>query len=177
MDLVDRLSTTGFLGKEFLTWLWFRSELHEGLIEIDDGGPAAEIWLTDSLTLSGAGQGAEKVTLRAEDPGVTPEARSALAQGKKVESARLRIVRAQREWTLTLKGETLALSSIKIPAVLTKEEDEKLRERLHLMDQLDTMVATLFTSFLQLRSDSTKWADEEAQLRAWVRGEMPSLDA
>ena len=85
-----------------------------------------------------------------------------------MESARLRIIRAQREWTVTIKGEALTLSSIKIPAVLTKEEDDKLRERLHLMDQLDAMVSTLFTSFLKLRSDPTDWPEEETKMRAWI---------
>lgn len=174
MDFVTRLHTTAFLGKEFLTWLWFKTDQQEGLMNIDDGGPAAEVWLTDRLVMSGAGQGADKVAIRAEDPTFSQEARTALRLGKKVEQARLRIVRSQREWTVSIKGEDLSLGAIKIPAVLTREEDEKLRERLSLLDQLDAMVTALFLGFLQLRMDPEKWPHELAQMQHWVKvGEPP----
>lgn len=171
MDLVDRLASTSFLGKEFLTWLWFKSDIQEGLITVGDGGPAAELWYCDSIMISGAGQGAEKVTVRCEDPSLSPEARMALRQGKKVEKARIRIVRGQREWTVSIAGETLALASIKIPALLTREEDDKLRERLDLLDQLDAMVAALFSGFLTLRTDREQWEQERLALRDWIAGE------
>ncbi len=171
MDLVDRLATTAFLGKEFLTWLWFKTDLQEGLITIPDGGPAAEIWFCDRIVLSGAGQGAEKVAVKTEDPSTCPECRSALAQGKKVETARIRIVRAQREWTVTIKGEDLAVGSVKLPAVLTKEEDDKARERFTLLDQLDGMIVALFTEFVNVRCDAEAWKPQLDMMRAWIGGE------
>ncbi len=173
MDLVDRLATTAFLGKEFLTWLWFRTDLQEGLFTIEDGGPAAEIWFCDRIVLSAAGQGAEKVAVKTEDPSTCPECRSALRQGKKVEAARIRIVRAQREWSVTVKADTLALGSVKIPAVLTKEEDDKARERFTLLDQLDSMINALFREFIALRTDDTAWGHERASMQAWIRDEDP----
>ena len=170
MDFVDRLANTSFLGREFLTWLWFKSDTQEGLMTLEDGGPAAEVWFTDNITLSGAGDGAERVTVRAEDPSLSPEARMALKQGKKVEKAYVRIVRGQREWATNVAAESLALSSIKIPALLTREEDDKLRERLALLDELDAMVTSLFKGFLAVRGDRPTWEPELDALRAWVMG-------
>ena len=171
MDLVDRIAATSFIGKEFLTWLWFRSDTDEGLVDIGDGGPAAELWLTDRLVLSGTGQGAEHVAVRTEEPTDSYEARTALRRGKKVEQVTLRLVRGQREWTVTVKGETLAVSSIKIPAVLTKEEDDRQRERLVLLDQLDEMLASLYARFIALRLDAAAWQSECESMVAWVQGE------
>jgi len=168
MDFVDRMTTTSFLGKEFLTWLWYITEKQEGLVEISDGGGAAEVWLCDSIVLSGASVGAERVTIRTEDPASCVEARMALRQGKKVEKARVRFVRGQREWTVTISGESLALSSVKIPALLTREEDEKLHERLSLLEQVDGMVSSLFMDFLRIRTDEAAWPDELASLKAWI---------
>ncbi len=173
MDFVDRLNTTAFLGKEFATWIWFESDQNEGLLNVPDGGGAAEIFITDAITLSGAGEGAEKVSVRAEDPSLSPEARVALRQGKKVAKAKLRIVRDQREWSLTLAGETLAVSSVKLPALLTREEDEKLNERLMLLDQLDGMIQALFHAFVALRTDPEQWPTVRAQMQEWVRGDGP----
>ncbi|MFT5433773.1 MAG: hypothetical protein ACI9OJ_004481 [Myxococcota bacterium] len=172
MDFVDRLSTTSFLGREFLTWLWFKSDSQEGLMDLDDGGPAAEVWLTDRITLSGSGDGAEKVTVKTDDPALNIEARIALRQGKMVEKACIRLVRGQREWTTSVVSETLALSSVKIPALLTREEDEKLTERLSLLDELDSMMIALFQAFLKVRMDAETWAPERDQLQAWIQTDL-----
>jgi hypothetical protein len=170
MDLIDRLNSTAFLGREFLTWLWYRSNLQEGLFALDDGNPSIELFFTDRIALAAAGQGAEKVAVKAEDPSLAPEAIMALRQGKKVEKACIRIVRGQREWTVTVAGDTLAGSGIKIPALLTREEDEKLRERLALLDELDGMIVALFKLFLVVRLDKEQWATERDNIQAWIYG-------
>jgi hypothetical protein len=167
MDLVDRLAATAFLGREFLTWLWYRSDLQEGLFQIGDG-VTIEVFLTDRISLAGAGQGADKVSVKAEDPTLTAEAHVALEQAKKVEKACVRITSGQREWTTTIAGDSLALSGIKIPALLTREEDEKLSERLALIDELDTMVTALFRSFVDIRLDAEAWMAECSAMQSWV---------
>ena len=174
MDLVDRLNSTAFLGREFLTWIWFKGELNEGLFSLEDGGGAIELFLTDRLSLADAGQGAEKIAVKSEDPSNTPEANVALRQGKKVDKACLRLVRGQREWVVTLAGDSLAGSGIKIPALLTREADEKLRERLALLDELDAMIVALFKSFLKIRLDAGAWEDERASMQAWITQDAPT---
>ena len=173
MDLIDRLNTTSYLGREFLTWLWFMSDLQEGLLNLAEEGPAIELFLTDRIVLSGSGQGAERVAIRTEDPSLSYEARTALRQGKKVEKATLRLVSGQREWTVTIDGESLAISSVKIPALLTRENDEKFHERLALIDQLDSMVLALFERFLSIRTNLQEWPKVAQQMKDWVRDETP----
>ncbi len=172
MDLVDRLASTGFLGREFLTWLWYRSDLQEGLFALGDAAPI-ELFLTDRIALAAAGQGAEKVSVKAEDPGLTPEARVALRQGKKVEKACIRIVRGQREWVANVAGDSLAVAGAKIPVLLTREEDEKLRERLALIDELDGMLSGLFRLFLDVRV-GPGWQAERAAMQAWLEADRPA---
>ena len=168
MDLIDRLTATAYLGKEFLTWLWYKSDAGEGLVQLAEGEPSVELWLTDRIVLSGAGQGAEKVSVKTDDPILNHEARTALVQGKKVEQALIRIVSGQREWTASVKGETLAVSSVKIPALLTKAEDDKLRERFMLLDQFEEMLEKLFRTFMSVRANTERWPDEHRALKAWI---------
>ncbi len=170
MDLADRLVNTGYLGRELLTWLWFKSDKQQGLIDPGDGQGAIEVSIVDRVTLAGLGQGADRVAVKAEDPGSTAEARMALKEGKKVEQAMLRIVRDQREWRANVKGDTLGLSGIKIPALLTREEDDRAQERLVLIDLLDGLIAGLFSTFMVVRADPELWTAELAAMRAWVLG-------
>ncbi len=168
MDMIERLESTSFLGKEFLTWLWYRSETQSGLFDLGPGRDSMEVWFMDRLTLSGAGQSGTRVVVRAEEPGASGESRTALRVGKKVEQACLRIVCNQREWVVTLTGETLATSSIKIPAIMTREEDDQTFERFHLLDQLDEMIRELYVSFLTLRLSADEWNAEVENIRSWV---------
>ncbi len=168
-NLGDRINNTRYLGKEFLTWLWYQSDKNEGLVRLGSGGPAIQVWFSDRIVLSGASEEAERITIKAVEPSTNREARTALQRGKQVEQARITIVREQREWTLTISGEELALASIKIPALLTKEADDQFSERLHLLDVLDEMVVTMFGAFMELRTDESVWPAERDGMSEWIK--------
>ena len=50
MDFLDILREKAFLGREFLTWLWFKSEQTGGPIELP-GGKVIEVVFHDRMTL------------------------------------------------------------------------------------------------------------------------------
>ena len=92
-NLGDRINNTRYLGKEFLTWLWYQSDKNEGLVRLGSGGPAIQVWFSDRIVLSGASEEAERITIKAVEPSTNSEARTALQRGKQVEQARITIVR------------------------------------------------------------------------------------
>ena len=167
MDLVDRIANTRHLGKEFLTWLWFRSETNEGLVDVPDQ-ETVELWFDDKLVLSGADGAKEQNIIKGEAPTESPEARMALRMGKKLSEAKMRLIKGQRKWTYNIKGETLALGGVKIPAVLSRQEDDQAYERFYLMEELNNAILALYRSFVELRVDKEKWAAELTKMREWV---------
>ncbi|TNF30917.1 MAG: hypothetical protein EP329_13080 [Deltaproteobacteria bacterium] len=171
MDLINRINYTRFLGREFLTWLWYRSDLNEGMFDIPTG--PVEVWFDAKLTLEAQGDLKEQNVVKAENPTEADEARAALLTGKLVAEARLRIIRDQKQWTLNVKGDTLALSGVKIPALLSREDDEQLFERFYLMEELEDLFADLYEQFIRTRLDDETWAPEVQAIRAWVH-QMPS---
>lgn len=168
MDLVDKINNTRFLGKEFLTWLWFQSDKNEGLIAIPDM-ETVELWFDDKVVLSGADTAREQNIVKGEAPTESPEARAALRMGKKVAEAKLRVVKGQRKWSVGLKGETLALAGVKIPAVLAREEDDQVYERFYLLEEINTIISALYKTFVELRLDKDAWGAELEAMRAWVK--------
>ncbi len=168
MDLIDLINRTSFLGPEFLTWLWFRSEKQQGMF--DAGGEIGpfELWFDDKLTVSAPALNAQENLFKGGHPATSEEARTALRLGKMASEAKLRIVRAGQEWSFSLKAEQLQSTGIKIPAVLSVEDDEVLHERMILLEQLDTMLKSLLRTFLVLRV-SKDWDEREVPaLRHWV---------
>lgn len=187
MDIITAINSTRFLGREFLTWLWYRSSNQDGVFHLTDGptSPAApragrpggsaegaggtiELWFDATLTLEAQGEVKEQNVIKAEHPTETPEAHAAILTGKVVSAARLRVVSGQKQWTFGIKGETLGLSSIKIPALLSREDDDQLYERFMLVEEIEDIVNSLYQQFIELRMDDDGWRPEIQAIRSWV---------
>ena len=168
MDLINRINYTRFFGREFLTWLWFRSDRQEGLFK--RGEEAVEVWFDSRLVLEAQGEVKEQNVIKAETPTDTDEAHASLATGKQVTEAKLRVIRDQKQWTFTIKGESLGMAGLKLPALLSREDDNRLYERFDLIEEIEGIVNELFGDFIELRLNDDEWRQEVTNLRDWVYG-------
>lgn len=167
MDLVDLIETRRFLGSEFLMWLWFKSECFDNLFDTEDHG-TVELWLDDKLTLEASLAETERNDFKGGAPAHSPEAKTALRQGKRVSKAKLGVIKEGREWSLTLKSESLDVSGAKIPALLSKEEEEQFYERMYLLEELEDIILALFKEFVTIRLDLAWHEAMVPAMRAWV---------
>lgn len=150
MDLVDLIQTRRFLGGEFLMWLWYKSECLDGMMNLPVHGNI-EVWIDDQLTLEAYLAETERNDLKGGSPAHSPEARSALRQGKRVSKAKVGILKEGREWSATIKAESMDLAGIKIPALLSREEEEQFFERMYLLEEVEDIVRALYLEFLKIR--------------------------
>ena len=172
MDLIEHIEGKRYLGREFLAFLWFESELFEGTLELEGRGSFG-LWLESQLTLDGPLQSKEQCKLRGASPSGSAEAHEALRQGKLPTTARVRIDLGEQSFAFLLHAETLRLGSVKLPAVLgeEKDEDEPFYERMRLLEELESLVDGLYKDFVSLRL-SDRWDGELLPLlRRWVQGE------
>jgi hypothetical protein len=164
MNLSGLIEKRRFVGREFLVWLWFESEIFEGQFEVEGFGPC-EIWLEGQLALT---QDKEQSRLKGVAPSATPEAHEALRQGKLPAQARVRLTRGELSFAFLFTAETLALSAVKIPDVVKEESDEQFYERMYLVEDLERMLAAVYARFVALRL-STAWdAIAAPAIRAWA---------
>src|SRR5580698_2879891 len=82
-------SEQAFLGRDFLTWLWFRCEAEGGEFDLGgrDGGGQTAVMVEDALALMSVDEEGAVMTLRKGMPTVRPEAASALASGMTLKKA------------------------------------------------------------------------------------------
>jgi len=164
MDLLEIIESRRFLGREFLVWMWFESELFEGQMGAHGAG-GFELFLEKQITLeSGGKKDKEQSKLRGVNPAATPEAREALRQGKTPVSASMRLRRNEQDFTFVFNAEAFTLSGVKLPALLNEKEDEPFYERMSLMEDLEHHIEALYGDFVILRSSDT-----------WARLVMPAL--
>lgn len=170
MDLVDLIEQRSFLGSEFLMWLWFKSECYESLLKVDDIG-SIELEFDDQMTLEAYIAETQRSELKGGDPANGIEAKTALRQGKRLSKAKISVNKEGRIWVLTLKGESLDFSSVKIPALLTSEYDERFYERMYLLDEIEEIMSALYLEFLQIRL-SKQWEEKILPAtQAWIQSD------
>lgn len=174
MDLVDLIAEKRFLGQEFLTWLWYKSEERGGTIYVPGTGDIQVIFEKHMLLEYGEGEAFEKVVCQGFQAEMN-EARTGLQVGKKLEQARIHIVVEDYEWFLTLKGSLFEYRSVRLPKTMSQTEEKNDPEALSgmLLDRiglLETMVQTvddLFKLFMEVRL-SPEWPSELAAISQWI---------
>lgn len=173
MNLADLIEKRRFVGREFLVWLWFESEIMEGRFDVEGFGPC-EILLEGQIALT---QDKEQNRMKGAAPSATPEAHEALRQGKLPAQARVRVVRGELEFGFVFTAETLGLSAVKIPKVINEEGDEQFYERMYLVEDLESMMGSLYAKFVALRLGAAWDSAVVPAIRAWMRDEPVDVAA
>ena len=161
--------THGFLGEEFLLWLWFQSEVHGGEFVCCDHGLVG-IAFDDLLVFARNHDDETQQTMRRGAPTVVAESRSALRTGHRLAKARLLVAVGARQWSLVLDGTHMTFSGVRLeadPDECETHHDRNTARAASWLDLLD-MIELLFEQFLQLRL-AADWMTTEARAMAtWM---------
>lgn len=173
MDLSDKVERTRHFGAEFLTWLLYKSTVGEGAVETGDG--TVEVWFEDKVKMISPLVPKEVDLFKGKTPAHSHEALEALRRGKVVEEAVLTVGKGDdREWKLSFNGTKFTLSSVRLPALLKEESDDRIIERFWLLEQLHKIIEDLYTAFLEIHLDSQRWGRELSGIRTWLAAEAQS---
>jgi hypothetical protein len=177
MELLERIEKRRFVGREFLLFLWFESEIFEGTLSTRAHGPFG-LWIEKQLVLA---EGKEETRIKGAAPGSAREGKESLRRGKLPMMAGLRLSMGEREYAFTLKADQLALAGLQLPAVLgkeeaTDEEHETFYERMHLARDLEAVLEALYQDFLALRLSDAWDGVVLPAMRAWVEGREVDAD-
>ncbi len=178
MDLVDLIAEKRFVGQEFLTWLWWKSEERGGSVELEGFGDITVVFEKHMLLEFGEGESNEKIIcsgLQAE----LQEARTGLKMGKKLEQARIKIDKSDHEWNFTLAAALMEFRTVKLPKTAGTEDagdnaeevEGLILERTYLFEELIKIVNQLFKQFLEIRVGD-RWHAELEKVRNWVKQDV-----
>lgn len=167
MDLFEQNERTRHFGELFLMWLWYHSDIDDTVFYLSDNS-VLTLAIDNQIVLEAKLTEAEKTVLSGGAPADSKEAFEALRQGKVVSQAKFRVQREEKEWVFTLNGARFEVSGLKIPALMTKADDDKLYERQALIEEIDALVRGLYEKFLAIRLDADGWKIEEANMMDWI---------
>jgi hypothetical protein len=160
-----------FLGREFLTWLLWRTETEGPDFELGDD-LSVRARFGDRLVLRAlAGEVTESVH-KGMDPATAADVRCGLARGGTVHEARVVIERGEREWQVVLTSGDLDFKGVKLPAVLSQEDDDRFAERIYLIEELEGIVTAVYGAFLDARLSPSWKRRTLPAMREWITEAM-----
>ncbi len=168
-ELKDDAGATGLLGENFLTWLWYFMEDHNGMIpptKLGDFG----LLIDGPLTFVAEGNGAFESSLRKGTPTNSAEARSAMMVGKKLRSAKLVMARGKgEEWSCSIDASQFVFKGLRLPEGDAMDAEDIFNERMANLDIFRQVIFELFHLYLTIASNPEKRADYQKKAKEWVR--------
>ncbi len=164
----------GFLGKEFLTWLWYQIDSDANPLKVSNNDEiTVMIDKTMRLKCDFGLTGTDVIT--ADSPASLPEARAALRTGKQPNKLGLIVGSPLGEFRFTLDGERLAVSSLVVPEDDAEEDPRvRLEQRFELITDAGNLLDALFELYV-LRRMARDWDRELRAMSAWARGKDAKL--
>jgi hypothetical protein len=181
-DVAAQIAENRWIGWDFLAWLLFHTVQGGCDGVVDRPGPAVkgekfEASVSDRLLLYDVkDEGTQKIAITGPQ-GDFAEARRAIASGKKIGDAAIRLERGDDLWKLTLKGDLFSFGGFKTPKVRLDEDtpDEAAErealffERMALLTTGLQLFDSLFAAFLAERLGAS-WPKFSRKLHEWAKG-------
>ena len=141
-------SGIGYLGSEFLLWLFWKSAEDETMSLNNLGLGEIKISIEDSITLVSVTGDGYCETIKSPEILTLPSVRESIRRGRLPDAAKIRISSKELEWSFSVKAMPFKISSVKLPITGEKNENEMISVRLLAMTRLELIMKALFNTFL-----------------------------
>ena len=155
-----------FLGREFMTWLLWRVD--QGEETFGAGEQAFTLGFGSRVRLDALAGDVTAAVLRGGPAAHSVMARAGIGAGSMLREAELRAVRGEKEWRFTLDADSFDLKGVKLPELLTEEDDDRFLERIALTLELDALVKAAFAEFARERARPSWRRAVVPAIREWV---------
>lgn len=159
-----------FLGREFLTWLWFKTETHNHKLTIGKYG-TFHLYIDDKIVLSSSNGSVRENSLKGGTPAYAFEAGSALGTGKLVHEAKFILQDSQRQWSFSIVGEDLSLRNVRLPTISEADSHAHIAQRILATKLLANIIDELFSDFMKLRA-SPEFDQVLFEIGHWIENKV-----
>ncbi len=171
LDISVAYNRYKFVGYEFLTWMWYviehdPSQLNHVIPETVNFTIGNRIMLQNAVN-----DAVETITIKGDDAGLE-EGVLALKKGALVTEIHLRVAEAENEWQLTLKGESLNISNLRLPETGQIENRDDMEgatlEKIFLYEKIMDWLDAVYDFFIKIRL-SPEWNEVVVpQIKKWI---------
>jgi hypothetical protein len=164
----ETLRKQNSFGRDFLTWLSFKSDERAGKMELGSGETFA-LWIDGKLVMEDDRPAPPNSVAYHGDDFTNQDIKAAVRAGKKVREARLRIEKGENTWTFTLRGDRMELSGLKIDMPKAADKDELFFGRIMSIESLNRLLDGLYTDFIMAVHGSDWKAKGYRRFQKWLK--------
>jgi hypothetical protein len=172
LDLSTAYNRYRFLGDEFLTWTWYLVETKPDVFRSADPD-CTTLEIGNRVVLENRrSKSVERISIRGDEAGLE-EGKLALKKGALVTELSLVFKTGEHQWSFSIKGESLNVSSLKTPGPSQPQSQEEMEifliDRAGQLNKILLFVQNLYKIFIQARV-ANSWASKEVpSISKWVR--------
>jgi len=138
----------GYLGTEFLLWLYYKSCTDNTVSLHNLGIGEITISVEETITLSSITGDDYSETIKAMSISDLVSVRNSIKIGRLPAEAKIRISSGELQWLFQIKAAPFKVTAVKLPITGEKDEDTMISARLLSMTRLELIVKALFNTFL-----------------------------
>jgi hypothetical protein len=172
LDLSTAYNRYRFLGDEFLTWTWYLVETKPDVFRSADPD-CTTLEIGNRVVLENRrSKSVERISIRGDEAGLE-EGKLALKKGALVTELSLVFKTGEHQWSFSIKGESLNVSSLKTPGPSQPQSQEEMEifliDRAGQLNKILLFVQNLYKIFIQARV-ANSWASKEVpSISKWIR--------
>jgi len=172
LDLSTAYNRYRFLGDEFLTWTWYLVETRPDVFRSADPD-CTTLEIGNRVVLENRrAKSVERISIRGDEAGLE-EGKLALKKGALVTELSLVFKTGEHQWSFSIKGESLNVSSLKTPGPSQPQSQEEMEifliDRAGQLNKILLFVQNLYKVFIQARV-ANSWASKEVpSISKWIR--------
>jgi len=178
MDILEKIEKTETIAKDFLLWLWFKSETRKDVFEMGDG-MTAEILIDGKMTLE-TDEIQDSITCSCANP-LMKEARFALMENKRITKAAIRLtINEEDEFFFRMDSRWMNFRLLKTPKVIQDLKDDPegfFYEKTGLIERAITVMDSVFMDFIRIRISQEWESSELPALIKWIRSGTSRIPA
>ncbi|NRA64485.1 MAG: hypothetical protein HRU19_08385 [Pseudobacteriovorax sp.] len=176
--IANTAKAKAFLGKEFLTWFWYKAERLDGQTLTVAGKSSQRtftFWVDDRLVLESHNSKVHQQTLKGGEPSQSLEAAASLQSGNSVKELRIGLnIDGLGDIYCSLSGQNLEPRTVKLPdppeEFASFEDFNLLTYRLKATRAMIEVIDGLFGIFLLERTQDD-WSNKGlSEIKTWIKG-------
>ena len=166
----EQKSKHAAIGREFLTWLYYQSDLQAGRVEAN--GEMYELWIDRRVALEDDSIEPASCVSYSGDTVTSEDLKNAIRSGKKIREARFRLEKGENTWCFSLRADRLEVAGLKIDLPGADDIDERFHGRIIAISALSDFLDACFARFLDSvlskkwrtggRKEFQTWLDAQA---------------
>jgi recombination associated protein RdgC len=166
----DILRQKNSFGRDFLTYLCYKSDAQAGQIKPASAAQELALWIDSKIILEDDRATPPNILSYSGDDFTNQDLKQAIRSGKRVREARFRLERGGNAWTFTLRADRFEIAGLKIDMPAATDPEERFFGRILSIEALNTLIDELYGSFLSEVQEKTWKTKGYREFQKWLAG-------